>query len=112
MDRRSLKASEILTCCRLSNHWQWVVFLVIMVVAVIGIWIGACIWRRRYLKKKDRQYSLGMKQSGSTSRPSWGPGMDPEHPEVGGQGVFPAQAPVAEKLASKPKKKWLVGDRT
>ncbi|KAL8294629.1 hypothetical protein RB597_007753 [Gaeumannomyces tritici] len=43
----------------MSNHWQWVVFLVIMVVGIAGIWIGACIWRRRYLRKKDRQYALG-----------------------------------------------------
>lgn len=62
----------------LSNHWQWVIFLVIMVVAIIGIWIGACIWRRRYLRKKDRQFSLGQKHSGSASHPSWGPGVGPD----------------------------------
>jgi len=62
----------------LSNHWQWVIFLVIMVVAIIGIWIGACIWRRRYLRKKDRQFSLGQKHSGSASHPSWGPGIGPD----------------------------------
>lgn len=47
--------------------------IVIIVVAIVGIWVGACIWRRRYLKKKDRQSSLGQKHSGSASRPSWGP---------------------------------------
>lgn len=30
-----------------------------VVVAIIGIWSGACIWRRKYLKKKDRLYELG-----------------------------------------------------
>lgn len=30
-----------------------------MVVGIAGIWIGAAIWRRNYLRKKDRQYSLG-----------------------------------------------------
>ncbi|KAI1322222.1 hypothetical protein F5Y16DRAFT_51605 [Xylariaceae sp. FL0255] len=42
-----------------STHVQWIVFIVIVVVAIIGIWTGACIWRRRYLKKKDRLYELG-----------------------------------------------------
>ncbi|GKT89272.1 integral membrane protein [Colletotrichum tofieldiae] len=43
----------------LSNHWRWVVMLVILVVAIAGIWVGACIWRRRYLRRKDRMYELG-----------------------------------------------------
>lgn len=60
---------------RLSNHWQWVIFLVVMVVGIAGIWIGACIWRRRYLRKRDRQTTLGQKHSGSAKRPSWGPGV-------------------------------------
>lgn len=30
-----------------------------MVVGIAGIWIGAAIWRRHYLRKKDRQYALG-----------------------------------------------------
>lgn len=63
----------LLTIYRLSNHWQWVVMLVILIVGIAGIWIGACIWRRRYLRKKDRQNILGQKHSGSNSRPSWGP---------------------------------------
>lgn len=59
----------------LSNHWQWVIMLVVLVVGIAGIWIGACLWRRRYLKKKDRQSTIGQKQSGSASHPSWGPGF-------------------------------------
>lgn len=43
----------------LSGHWQWVVFIVVVVLGIAGIWVGACIWRRRYLRKKDRQYALG-----------------------------------------------------
>jgi hypothetical protein len=35
------------------------VFIVVVVVAIVGIWTGACIWRRKYLKKKDRLYELG-----------------------------------------------------
>ncbi|KAI3390557.1 hypothetical protein diail_9202 [Diaporthe ilicicola] len=30
-----------------------------MVLGIAGIWIGAALWRRSYLRKKDRQYSLG-----------------------------------------------------
>lgn len=43
----------------MSSHWQWVIFIVVMVVGIAGIWIGAAIWRRHYLRKKDRQYALG-----------------------------------------------------
>lgn len=43
----------------LSTHWQWVVMIVILVVGIAGIWIGACVWRRRYIRKKDRQYAIG-----------------------------------------------------
>lgn len=51
-------ALTLLLTDRLSNHYQWVIFLVIMVVAIIGIWVGACVWRKRYLRKRDRQYAL------------------------------------------------------
>ncbi|KAI6785470.1 uncharacterized protein J7T54_007113 [Emericellopsis cladophorae] len=66
----------------LSNHWQWIVMLVVLVVAIVGIWVGACIWRRRYLKKKEHQRTWNQKQSGSQTRPSWGPG-DPRAAEAG-----------------------------
>ncbi|KAM0457388.1 hypothetical protein ACHAPV_003300 [Trichoderma viride] len=52
----------------ISNHWQWVVMLVILVVGIAGIWIGACIWRRRYLRKRELR-----KQAGLTD--SWGSGV-------------------------------------
>lgn len=42
-----------------STHTQWIVFIVVVVVAIAGIWTGACIWRRKYLKKKNRLYELG-----------------------------------------------------
>ncbi|KAI0193252.1 hypothetical protein EV127DRAFT_12744 [Xylaria flabelliformis] len=42
-----------------STHVNWIVFIVVVVVAIIGIWTGACIWRRKYLKKKDRLHELG-----------------------------------------------------
>lgn len=107
----------------ISNHWQWVIMIVVLVVGITAIWVGACIWRRRYLKKKDRQSHLIQKHSGSASRPSWGPGM--EASESGGipyddesnrnsHGLMlpgaAAGAPVEEK--PKEKKRWTVRDRT
>ncbi|KAI5463688.1 hypothetical protein BGZ63DRAFT_197506 [Mariannaea sp. PMI_226] len=111
----------------LSNHWQWVIFLVILVVAIVGIWVGACIWRRRYLRKKDRQLSLGQKHSGSASRPSWGPGMGPGSeapPNDNAPAGYDSQrnshamltaatnAPTTLAEKSPKKKRWTVRDRT
>ncbi|EFW99952.1 hypothetical protein CMQ_270 [Grosmannia clavigera kw1407] len=42
----------------LSSHKQWVAFIVIVVVGIALIWIGAAMWRRRYLRNKDRQFAL------------------------------------------------------
>lgn len=42
--------------------------LVILVVGIAGIWIGACIWRRRYIRKRELR-----KQAGLTD--SWGSGV-------------------------------------
>lgn len=53
---------------RISNHWQWVIFIVVLVVGIAGIWIGACIWRRRYIRKRELR-----KQAGLTD--SWGSGV-------------------------------------
>lgn len=113
---------------RISNHWQWVVMIAVLIVAIAGIWVGACIWRRRYLKRKDRQSTWGQKQSGSNSRPSWGPGehenQTASRPNMNsvapsddhrGPGVFmedgEAQrgSPVEEKSN---KKRWLSKERT
>jgi hypothetical protein len=89
--------------------------LVVLVVGIAGIWVGACIWRRRYLKKKDRQSTLPQKQSGSVSHPSWGPGMASD--SASGPGVFmpgaaasASPSPYEEK--TKGKKKWTVSERT
>ncbi|KIH90925.1 hypothetical protein SPBR_00931 [Sporothrix brasiliensis 5110] len=42
----------------IATHYQWVIFVVVMVVGITSLWIGACVWHRRYLRKKDRQYAL------------------------------------------------------
>lgn len=61
---------------RISNHWQWVVMLVILVVGIAGIWIGACIWRRRYLRKRELQKQAGIADS-------WGPGAPATDAAIG-----------------------------
>ncbi|CAK7199288.1 hypothetical protein SEUCBS139899_001963 [Sporothrix eucalyptigena] len=42
----------------IATHYQWVIFIVVMVVGITSLWVGACMWHRRYLRKKDRQYAL------------------------------------------------------
>lgn len=102
---------------RLSSHWQWVIFIVIMVVGIAGIWIGAAIWRRHYLRKKDRQYSLGKniaRRTGSGQNPYNGPNPTRSasilhsHGSVPG-GFMPASSSSMGPLTEKPprtKKKW------
>ncbi|RFU31247.1 hypothetical protein B7463_g5106, partial [Scytalidium lignicola] len=49
-----------------AGHWKWIVMLIVMVVAIVGCWVGASIWRKRYLRKKEREIEM---------RPpvTWGP---------------------------------------
>lgn len=82
--------------------------LVVLVVGIAGIWIGACIWRRRYLKKKDRQSTIPQKHSGSVSHPSWGPGLPTSEPN---KAVFEPPS-TAVTQPEKVKKKWIVKNRT
>ncbi|KAJ9157400.1 hypothetical protein NKR23_g389 [Pleurostoma richardsiae] len=114
----------------LDTHWRWVIFIVVVVVAIAGIWIGACIWRRHYLRRKDRQYALG-KTLGASTRSGTNPYG---HGGAGGgaasnansqrsvhlpqPGFFnPAPLSSANVFEEKPrkvkeKKKWVVKERT
>lgn len=59
----------------LSTHWKWVVMLVVMFVGIAGIWIGACIWRRRYVRKKERMIEMGKNNAARASGTGqWAPG--------------------------------------
>ncbi|KAK3362314.1 hypothetical protein B0T25DRAFT_512550 [Lasiosphaeria hispida] len=100
-----------------STHYQWVIFLIIMVVAVIGIWVGACIWRRRYLRKKDRQYALGANLAHATESGRVVPNdSNAGSLHVPGATMFqPAplsSAGVYHEKPKKEKKKWIVRERT
>ncbi len=123
---RVLLLSRVLRVCRLltphahfrlSNHYQWVIFLVIMVVAIIGIWVGACIWRRRYVRKKDR---VTPSAPTSPAPPEVGPRrpQQPAPPRCTSAaahvrpGARSGSAGVYGEKPQKSKKKWIVGDRT
>lgn len=89
--------------------------LVILVVGIAGIWIGACIWRRRYLRRKDRQSFLGQKHSGSASNPTWGPtvtGSDSSTPMTKANNSRDPESAFTAEKPSKNKKKWRVRERT
>lgn len=95
-----------------------------MVVGIAGIWIGAAIWRRHYLRKKDRQYALGKNLArrtgsgqnpygggaGSTTPTRSGSLMQAQQPQRPGAGMFmPASISSANVYQEKPpkaKKKW------
>ncbi|KAM0509573.1 hypothetical protein D7B24_001476 [Verticillium nonalfalfae] len=102
----------------ISNHWRWVIAIVILIVGIAGIWIGACIWRRRYLKRKDRSNQFG-KHTSATAFPAHG-GSSAHVPGPGateaqsGPGMFmPSAAPGPyEEKPKKEKKKWIVNQRT
>lgn len=87
-----------------------------MVVAIIGIWVGACIWRRRYLRKKDRVYALNTNLAHTTESGRIVPNASSQGSvHVPGPGMFdPApisSAGVYGEKSSK-KKKWTLGERT
>lgn len=88
--------------------------LVVLIVGIAGIWIGACIWRRRYLRKKDRQSTLGQKHSGSNTNPSWGPplGAGPDMTDYSKFTREPKPAVVADEAGERRSKRWTVSKRT
>lgn len=86
--------------------------IVIVVVGIAGIWIGACIWRRKYLKKKDRMYELGKGLPSTVAVNAQGKLVGPGAPKSGEPGVFMAGAPAATEKPKKERKKWNVTQRT
>ncbi|RDL40053.1 uncharacterized protein BP5553_00032 [Venustampulla echinocandica] len=55
----------------ISTHYQWVIMVAVIFFGLMAIWIGACIWRKRYIRKKERAFEM---------RPPavpWGPTQSP-----------------------------------
>ncbi|KAK4150676.1 hypothetical protein C8A00DRAFT_36735 [Chaetomidium leptoderma] len=99
----------------LEGHYPWVIFLVIMVVAIIGIWVGACVWRRRYLRKKDRVYALNTNLARATESGRVVPNTSSAGSlHVPGPGMFdPAPLSSAGVYGEKPEsKKWTLRGRS
>ncbi|KAG4437888.1 hypothetical protein IFR05_006607 [Cadophora sp. M221] len=42
----------------ISTHYKWVIMIVVIFFAIVGGWIGACLLRRRYLRKKEREIEM------------------------------------------------------
>lgn len=43
---------------RLSTHYKWVIMLVVIFVAIVGAWIAACLLRRRYIRKREKEIEM------------------------------------------------------
>ncbi|RDA85680.1 hypothetical protein CP532_4625 [Ophiocordyceps camponoti-leonardi (nom. inval.)] len=95
----------------LSHHWQWVIMLVVLVVGIAGIWIGACVWRRRYLRNKDKLL-LSQRPTNAGSNPSWGPAIAGSESATPMTFIADSERSLGEKPRSKDKVKWTVSQRT
>lgn len=97
--------------------------LVVLVVGIAAIWVGACLWRRRYLRKKDRQ-TLSQKPATAPADGSWGPGIGHNSNGNGPDSAVPyktenrASLPTfvttseEKRKSKKEKKRWIVSERT
>ncbi|KAF3012400.1 hypothetical protein E8E14_010005 [Neopestalotiopsis sp. 37M] len=111
---RALAIRAEVTGQLMSNHWKWVIMIVIVVVGIGGIWIGACIWRRKYLKKKDRMYELGKGLPSTVAVDAQGKLVGPGARAGDQPGLF-MSGPGTEAGAEKPqkeRKRWNVKERT
>ncbi|KAI0466411.1 hypothetical protein F4859DRAFT_299889 [Xylaria cf. heliscus] len=91
-----------------STHVNWIVFIVVVVVAIIGIWTGACIWRRKYLKKKDRLYELGKGLPSTVAVNTQGNLVGPDARDsaiLNGQGLF-MSGPGGVEQPEKHRNRW------
>lgn len=43
---------------RIAGHYGWVIFVVVVTLAIIGGWVSASYFRRRYLQRKEREFEL------------------------------------------------------
>jgi len=96
--------------------------IIVIVVAIIGLWIGACLLRRRYVRKKEMQYELRppaipWAESSTKGAGPYGFNDGTMDSRAAGKqkGVDPYVSPADARLASAnrtEKKKWVVKERT
>lgn len=48
--------------------------IVVLVVGIAAIWVGACVWRRRYVRRRDR---LSLMTGGGKPNPAGSPSASP-----------------------------------
>ncbi|PQE12674.1 integral membrane protein [Rutstroemia sp. NJR-2017a BBW] len=41
-----------------SSHWKWVVMLIVLVLGITAAWVLAAFFRRRYLRKREREIEM------------------------------------------------------
>jgi hypothetical protein len=109
---------------RLSTHYQYVIMIVVIAVAIVAGWIGACLLKKRHNQRKEREFELRppaapwvVGEPGAKTKP-YGGGV------VNGQGglrnkeanidalATPANAVRFQPEKKKEKKKWVVKERT
>lgn len=92
---------------RFEGHWKWVVALIVMVIAIVGGWVGAIFLRRRYIRKRDREFEM-------RSPVAWGPhqmqGATAGHRAADSSHGGHSKESVA--MPSAPKKGWLKKQRS
>lgn len=42
----------------LQGHYKWVIMLVVIFFLIVGGWIGACLLRRRYIRKREKEIEM------------------------------------------------------
>lgn len=91
--------------------------LIVIVVAIIGGWVGATFIRRRYLLKKEREIEMkppiawGPHQmQGATGGYNYGDGVLASGANKEAKGMVPSQAPL--DTGKKEHKGWLRKNRT
>lgn len=75
------------------GHARWVAMLVIIFILITGSWIAACVYRRRYLRRKEKNTEM-------TDPIAWGP-----HQMQGATGGYSQSVSINEK--SRPTSKVL-----
>lgn len=92
----------------IEGHYQYIIMIVILVVAIVVIWIGACWWRKRYLRKRELGFEL------RPPHQPWVGTSDNTSPYGGngGGGFDPKEGMIGSAVPVKSKKKWIVHTRT
>jgi len=87
--------------------------VVILVVGFVGIWVAACIFRKRYLAKKEKEYELTHPiPLGPDGKPNYAAAYPPNADQAGKAPPIDVEQGMKEKEKGKGKAKWIVKERT